>query len=68
MSNSDMHVRMVSHASEQKVQDALAIASYLELDAKGKRAVNATINSELSRMIAEDTEGRYAWMGGGADD
>lgn len=68
MSNSDMHIRMVSHASKQKVQDALAIASYMELDAKGKRAVNAVINSELSRMIAKDAEDRYAWMGGGADD
>lgn len=68
MSSSDMHVRMVSHASKQKINDALAIASYLELDAKGKRAVNATINSELSRMIAENTQDRYARMGGGADD
>ena len=68
MDGADMHLRMVSTASKQKINDALAIASYLELDAKGKRAVNAVINRELSRMITEDSEDRCAWMGGGADD
>lgn len=68
MSSQDFHVSMVAHASRQKIHDGIAIASYLELDANGKRAVNAAINSELSRMITEDAEDRYAWCGGGTDD
>lgn len=58
----DTHLRMVSHASEQKMKDALAIATYLELDAKGKRAVNELINSEMCRLIDDVANMQRAWM------
>ena len=47
------------NVSNQQFSDAYNIAVYLQLDVKGRRAVNAEIIRQVNRMFSEQLDGKW---------